>query len=649
MSEPRILSDRYEVRDLLGRGGMAEVHAGLDTRLGRRVAIKLLRSDLARDPSFHERLKREAQSAAGLNHPGIVGVYDSGEETFTESGGSAVQVPFIVMEYIDGQTLRQVLSAHGHLTVREALDVTAGVLAPLEYSHRNGIVHRDIKPGNVMLTPDGDIKVMDFGIARALEDTGSLTNTQSVVGTAQYLSPEQARGEIVDARSDLYSTACLLYELLTGRPPFTGDSQLAVAYQHVGETPRPPSDFVAGIPVSVDRLVLHALQKDRDKRYQDAFTFREDVLAARDGRPLSIDGEDATRAITQAPPTVVAPLPVPMGQGAAPTGGTPTGAVASIGQDPHPATSGLSALPDAGPEEQAATRRKRGWLWAGAALMVLVLAGLGLWVYNATKPEENPPFALADLVERKADDAAQYLQEQGLQSKQQEIADDDVDSGSVVKTDPNAGTEVRRGDTVTLYVSTGPDEVKVPDTGGDTESLARQKLDDAGLKAGNNTEKNSPTVEKGNVISTKPGKGKTVKKGSNVDLVLSTGLVDVPDVTGKSGDDACKILKDDKYQLGCQVEEEETADHDAGKVFQQNIKGGGQTDQHATITVTVAKAPPTPEPTTEAPLPSATGGPLPVPSDQNNGADGDDSAPDPGNADSDSSAVDELIESLRRM
>ena len=204
MSEPKVLSGRYEVRALLGRGGMAEVHEGVDNRLGRRVAIKLLRSDLARDPSFHTRLKREAQSAAGLNHPGIVSVYDSGEEEFVESGGSSVSVPFIVMEYVEGQTLREVLNEHGTLTVDEALNVIAGVLAPLEYSHRNGIVHRDIKPANVMLTPEGDIKVMDFGIARALKDNSGLTQTQSVVGTAQYLSPEQARGEVVDARSDLY-------------------------------------------------------------------------------------------------------------------------------------------------------------------------------------------------------------------------------------------------------------------------------------------------------------------------------------------------------------------------------------------------------------------------------------------------------------
>ena len=611
MTESRMLSERYEVRQLLGRGGMAEVHEGLDTRLGRRVAIKLLRSDLARDPSFHQRLNREAQSAAGLNHPGIVGVYDSGDATFTESGGSIVQVPFIVMEYIEGQTLRQVLTAHGHLTVQEALDVTAGVLAPLDYSHRNGIVHRDIKPGNVMLTPEGDIKVMDFGIARALEDTGSMTNTQSVVGTAQYLSPEQARGEVVDARSDLYSTGCLLYELLTGRPPFTGDSQLAVAYQHVGEEPKPPSELVPGIPPSVDRLVLHSLRKDRDKRYQDAYTFREDVLAARDGRPMSIDGEDTTQAFTQAMP---AAAPVANYASQQPTTAMPTQAY-----DPNPPTSGLSTLPNA-EEDEVETKRRRGWLWAGAALLVLVLAGMSLWVYNTSKPPENPPFALADLSNRTEKDALAYLQQQGLQSSEQKVASDDVDSGNVVKTDPAANTQVTKGQTITVFVSTGPDEVAVPDTAGDTESLARQKIEQAGLTAGNNTQKNSPDVDKGNVISTTPAKGKKVKKGSTVDLVLSTGLVDVPDVIGKTADKACTILKEDKYQLGCKVEEEETADHEAGKVFQQNIKGGSQTDQSTTITVTVAKAPPTPEPTTAPPV-TENPAPAPNPTDQNNGDD----------------------------
>ena len=646
MSEVRMLSGRYEVRELLGRGGMAEVHAGVDTRLGRRVAIKLLRSDLARDPSFHARLKREAQSAAGLNHPGIVAVYDSGEQEFAESGGDIVHVPFIVMEMVEGRTLRQVLTDHGRLTVREALDVTAGVLAPLDYSHRNGIVHRDIKPGNVMLTPEGDIKVMDFGIARALEDTGSLTQTQSVVGTAQYLSPEQARGEIVDARSDLYSTACLLYELLVGRPPFVGDSQLAVAYQHVGEDPKPPSHYDPEIPPAIDRLLLHALQKDRTVRYQDAHTFREDVLAARDGRPLSFeDDADATQAFGVVPGAFAAGA-AGAGLGAAAAGhgsahppteqtmaysalGEPTQAMA---QAPMTNSVATIAEEDSEPEPD---ERSRTWLWVGSALLVLVLAGLGLFVYTLSKEPEIVTFELADLRDRAADDAEQYLLEQGLRVDREETADDDIGEGNVVNTDPPGGSQVTEGDLIVLFVSTGPDSVEVPDVAGDSESLARQTIGDAGLTAGSNIDENSPDVDAGTVIETRPEAGSTVAKDSTVDLVLSTGMVDVPDVLGMTEDEACETLAGEDYQLDCTVEEAETADHPAGEVFEQSTEGGGEVSQGSAITITVATAPPTQTPTPEPtapvlPWPTLPEGPSDEGDENQGGIQGNTGRPDEG-------------------
>ncbi|MGW9827787.1 eukaryotic-like serine/threonine-protein kinase [Brevibacterium pityocampae] len=625
MNDVRMLSGRYEVRELLGRGGMAEVHAGIDTRLGRRVAIKLLRSDLARDPSFHARLKREAQSAASLNHPGIVAVYDSGEQEFVESGGDVVHVPFIVMEYVEGLTLRQVLTEHGRLTVREALDVTAGVLAPLDYSHRNGIVHRDIKPGNVMLTPEGDIKVMDFGIARALEDTGSLTQTQSVVGTAQYLSPEQARGEIVDARSDLYSTACLLYELLVGRPPFVGDSQLAVAYQHVGEDPKAPSHHEPELPPAVDRLLLHALQKDRNDRYQDAHTFREDVLAARDGRPLSIDGDDAATQAFGAVPGALAggAAGAALGAGAAPGYANPpteaTMAYSQLGEptqaiDQPPTTNAVTTVLEEDRDEEP-EQRSRTWLWVGSALLVLVLAGLGLFVYTMSKEPEVVTFELVDLSDRPADDAEQYLLQEGLRVDREETADDEIAEGNVVSTDPPAGSQVSEGDLIVLYVSTGPDSVEVPDVAGDTESLARQRIGDTGLTAGSNIDENSPDVAAGTVIETRPGAGSTVAKDSTVDLVISTGMVDVPDVLGMTEDEACETLEGEDYQLDCTVEESETADHPAGEVFEQSTEGGGEVSQGSAITITVATEAPSPSPTpepTETTEPSAPEAPWPT-------------------------------------
>src|SRR3954468_243957 len=289
-TEARLLGGRYELGEILGYGGMAEVHLGRDVRLGRDVAIKLLRSDLARDPSFQGRFRREAQSAASLNHPSIVAVYDTGED---REGG--VSTPYIVMEYVEGRTLREVLETEGRLLPQRALELTAQVCAALDQAHRAGIVHRDVKPGNVMLTPGGDVKVMDFGIARAVTGTGAtMTQTAAVIGTAHYLSPEQARGEHVDARSDVYSTGCLLYELLTGGPPFSGDSAVAVAYQHVREDPVPPSRLESDVSSSVDAIVLKAMAKNPANRYQTAADMRADIERALAGRPV-----EATPVLTE--------------------------------------------------------------------------------------------------------------------------------------------------------------------------------------------------------------------------------------------------------------------------------------------------------------------------------------------------------------
>ncbi|WP_149956569.1 protein kinase domain-containing protein [Zafaria cholistanensis] len=298
MAGPRILDGRYEVGALIGRGGMADVHRGRDLRLGREVAIKLLRPDLARDPMFQARFRREAQAVAGLNHPSIVAVYDTGEEPLPEVSGEGLAAPFIVMEYVEGRTLRELLRA-GEITVESACRHTLDVLDALAYSHRKGIVHRDIKPANVMVTPDGRVKVMDFGIARALADAGAtMTQTQTVVGTAQYFSPEQARGESADARSDLYSAGCLLFELLTGRPPFIGDSPLSVAYQHVSEQAPLPGELNPDVPAALDAVVERALRKDREDRYQGAADFAAALAAAR----AAHGPEAATQALAMTPP-----------------------------------------------------------------------------------------------------------------------------------------------------------------------------------------------------------------------------------------------------------------------------------------------------------------------------------------------------------
>jgi eukaryotic-like serine/threonine-protein kinase len=281
MTRPRLVGGRYELDGIVGRGGMAEVFRARDIRLDRLVGVKTLRNELLDDETCQTRFRREAQSAASLNHPSIVAVYDTGEDVV---GGTTV--PYIVMEFVEGRTLRDLVSDGGPLAPERAAEITDGVLQALDYSHRNGIVHRDIKPGNIMVTPSGAVKVMDFGLARAIsEDQLRLTMTAQVMGTAHYLSPEQARGERVDARSDLYSTGCLLYELLTGQPPFSGDSPMAVVYQHVKADPVPPSQIRPEVPAWADALVLTAMQKDRAQRYSSAGQMRHAIQRALAGGP----------------------------------------------------------------------------------------------------------------------------------------------------------------------------------------------------------------------------------------------------------------------------------------------------------------------------------------------------------------------------
>src|SRR3954453_20534739 len=303
MKTPRLLSNRYELGEALGYGGMSEVHKGRDVRLGRDVAVKVLRADLARDPQFQERFRREAQNAAALNHPAIVAVYDTGE-TKTEYG----PLPYIVMEYVDGRTLRDIVKTQGPLTGKRAMEVMADVCAALDFSHRHGIIHRDVKPANIMITKTGAVKVMDFGIARATTDgQAAVTQTAAVIGTAQYLSPEQARGEAVDARSDVYAAGCVLYELLTGEPPFTGDSPVAVAYQHVREDPKSPSEVNPAVPPALDAIVLKALSKNPANRYQSAAEMRSDLVRVRSGQaplaPSVLSADERTAMMAAGPPT----------------------------------------------------------------------------------------------------------------------------------------------------------------------------------------------------------------------------------------------------------------------------------------------------------------------------------------------------------
>ena len=543
---PQILAGRYEIRDLIGSGGMAEVHLGYDKRLSRIIAIKLLRSDIAGDPTFQARFRREAQSAAALNHPTIVAVYDSGEEEFTAPNGSTRSVPYIVMEYVEGHTVRELLGDGEAVPIPEAVEITTGVLDALEYSHRAGIVHRDIKPGNIMLTSTGAVKVMDFGIARAMEDSSAtVTQTHAVVGTAQYLSPEQARGELVDARSDLYSTGCLLYELLTGQPPFTGDSAVAIAYQHVREIPKPPSALAADVPESLDRVVLKALAKARDDRYQDAAHMRTELLAAARGMAVSAPATETWQSTT-AMPSATAPSPAP----------------------PAPPISTQPSAPEQTAEDK--RPRRRWWVWM-LIILLLILAGIVIGMLasglpGSRHPNETPsPTATAAIVPNVSnmseDDAKSAIEDVGLTFvRGDDVSSDTVDEGLAISSDPGAGTSAVLGTEVTVSFSSGSATVKVPDVSGMTQSEARKEIENANLTWGDVTTEDSPGTQAGQVIRSNPAAGNPVSRGATVSVVVSSGRTTVPDVVGKSQEEAQQALKNAGLGYNVRTSDAKTTD-----------------------------------------------------------------------------------------
>ena len=607
---PKLLGGRYEVGELLGRGGMAEVHLGYDSRLGRQVAIKMLRSELARDNTFLSRFRREAQSAAGLNHSSIVAVYDHGEDEVIETGGAPVKVPYIVMEFVDGRTLRQVITEHGKFAPTEALRITEGVLDALAYSHRNGIVHRDIKPANVMIGTDGTIKVMDFGIARAMADANAtMTQTQAVIGTAQYLSPEQAQGQPVDERSDLYSTGCMLFELLTGRPPFLGESPVSIAYQHVGEQPPPPSRLSDGISEELDAVVLHALAKPRDARYQSAGEFRSDLQAVRLGRPISDAARGATAALAGA------------AAGAVVAGAAVTEALPALGADATQAYAGVPPvapdLPaDTGPdtfvgleENPEKKNRTRGWV----VLAVVAAAALAALAYGLSSYFAEPEVAkvvVPSVVGDPVQTAVAQLARVNLDAETVEQPSDEVPAGSVISQNPTAGTEVSENTVVRLFVSTGPSAVTVPDLRGLTVDEARGVLDDQGLELGTVEEVDDPETEKGKIIDSNPGLGTSVAPGTKINLRVGTGEVAVPNVVGKSRNEAQRLLAD--ANLKVETDFRETDDVPEGRVVEQDPQDG-TLEIGGTVKIVVAQKPaPTVTPTTVTPTPTETPTPSPT-------------------------------------
>jgi len=586
----RILASRYQVGELIGRGGMAEVHIGHDTRLGRTVAIKILRSDLARDPSFQARFRREAQAAAALNHPAIVAVYDTGEDVYVDATGTEHHVPFIVMEYVEGHTVRDILKDGAAVPIEEAVEIVMGVLSALEYSHHAGIVHRDIKPANVMLTPTGAVKVMDFGIARAVADSGAtMTQTQAVIGTAQYLSPEQARGEQVDARSDLYSTGCLLFELLTGRAPFVGDSPVSVAYQHVREAAPAPSSLASDVPEVLDRITLKALAKDREARYRSAAEFRADLEAAVRGGVVSAPPVSAYAAGA----TMIAPRVPESATAATQVLGSPATA-ATQAFTPGAGMPWAPTSPDAGlsgfEEEDEETGSRRWLLWTLVGVAVLAIVGIVVLLLNGRQPDTTTVL-VPDVVGATEQEAKDALTDVDLVPKIVTEASDEVEEGVVIRTDPTADTPVEPKSEVTVYVSAGPDSVTVPDVKGLDEEAARRLLSEAGLVVTDREEVHLPGTPEGEADRTEPAAGETVPKGAEVVLFVASGNVELPDLKGMTEDEAKAKLRELKL-IGTFLTEE-TDEVEPGQVVRQDRVGLIPYDSEVTVYIAIEPEPQT--------------------------------------------------------
>jgi eukaryotic-like serine/threonine-protein kinase len=520
-----VIDGRYRVLNRIGSGGMADVYCAEDSQLGRRVAVKLLYPRFAEDQEFVERFRREASSAAGLQHPNVVQVYDRGEWDGTY---------YIAMEYLEGRSLKQIIREEGPLDPDRATDITIQVLRAERFAHKRGIVHRDIKPHNVIVDDEGNAKVTDFGIARA--GTSDMTETGSILGTAQYLSPEQAQGHPVSARSDLYSTGILLYECLTGRVPFDGDSPVTIALKQVSEEPIPPAELNPAVSPELEDVVLHAMAKDPAWRFASADEFIAALEAVR-GRP-------ATGTFAHVPPR--APIE----------------------------------------ELEEADRRNLRWLlWV---LLALALVAAGIAAYLLLQPEQK---TVPDVVGRQSASAAQTLNQAGFEVRIQPVQSDKVAKDRVISQNPGAHEEADEGSTVTLTVSGGPGDAAVPDVVGLTEKSAQNRVEKAGFKSRSRTE-TSDSVEQDRVIEVSPPTGTLLERGQTVTLVVSSGPeeVQVPDVVGKDRDAATEALN--AAGLRPAFTERETADEDPGTVLDQTPKAGEKAPKDSEVELVVAKQPP---------------------------------------------------------
>jgi len=540
---------------------MAEVYEGYDTRLGRTVAIKLLKSDLANDANFEAKFRQEAQASARMAHPSIVRIYDAGEEETTDPNGNVVKTPFIIMELVKGRLLRDLIH-EGKVDTARAVKFISGILSALEVSHRSGVIHRDIKPANVMVGENDSVKVMDFGIARAVSDNSATqAATAGIVGTAQYFSPEQARGDAVDARTDLYSTGIILYELLAGRPPFKGESAVSVAYQHVSEEAPLPSSHNPGVSGELDAVVARAMAKDRDERYQTAEEFREHLQAALSGSPL-------TEKIAK-PEQEMKPVDVD--------------ATELISEPESLPTSLLEGFETA-PSRQITTTSNKigaGVLWGLGTGVIVILVGLLFWVMNlGSTPSPTAPSSgieVANVVGSLYDDALGTLEDQDLVVLRVYEKSETIPEGVVIRQEPESGTVVLSNTPVTLYVSSGATEVTVPNVVGALEADAVKLIEDRGLSVGSITVVGSPSVAEGTVIASDPVTNARLPLGSVVNLILSDGTVQVPDVRNLEVLEARSILTDPAigYTVAVEILDAELCTGTPGNVvLEQSILPG---------------------------------------------------------------------------
>lgn len=570
MPAPSQFGDRYAVSRPIARGGMAEVFLATDLRLDRPVAVKVLHDEFTANSAFLARFEREARAMAGLNHPNMVQVYDYGQEN-----GS----PYIVMEYVRGKTMRDLLREQNTPPPERAAEVMADVAGALQYAHDHGIVHRDVKPANIMIDVEGAVKVADFGIAQGADEDNQLTQVGAVVGTAAYFSPEQAQGHLADARSDVYAMGCVLYELLSGQPPYNGETPWAIAYKHVNENAVPPSALNPSVPPDLEAVVLVAMQKDPARRYQSATEMREDLVRCLRGeRPraalglvgLAAGGAAAAAAAAQTSVMASQATSVQAAQQAPPTVGSPASAASA-----YPVPAG-EPVPD---------KRKRAWAVIGV-ILALIAVGVGTFLLVRSFLASSGSAEIPNVVGKPAEEAQAELRQAGFEVEVETVPSNDIEKDHVIRTDPAAGEKADVGSTVKMFVSAGPADVAVPDVVGLSLEEAKAALEDVGFDVVVETATNE--TARGTVVAQDPAPGAEVAAGSQVTLTVSDGpgQARVPDVQGTSEADAIEELRAAGFAVTVVRQQSDEAE---GTVISQVPGPSTLADKGSAVTITVSE------------------------------------------------------------